>query len=273
MQTEVPQYDERSVLEAIHNGIAHQDFLRGGRVLVQEYPDKVVVTNEGGFFDGLPDEYAAGTRSPTRYRNPMLAQAMAELGMIDTLGFGIFDMHTRQARRFLPMPDYDLSTPTQVKVTIHGAVVDEAYTNLLMARTDLPLTDILALDRVQKGLNIPEAMTRRLRRAGLISGRKPNLQVAAMVRETTVPASEEVQLRVAGDKLPLRMIVDHLATSGSSTRQDIDSLLADQLASLPGADDKARKITYLLAKLRRDGVIHNAGTRTNPAWTLVTHDM
>jgi ATP-dependent DNA helicase RecG len=37
---------------------------------------------------------------------------MVGLGMIDTLGYGISDMHNRQAHRFLPMPDYDLSPPT-----------------------------------------------------------------------------------------------------------------------------------------------------------------
>ena len=270
MQTEVPQYDERSVLEAIHNAIAHQDPLRAGRVLVQEYQDKVVVTSEGGFFDGSPDEYAAGSRSPTRYRNPMLAQAMVELGMIDTLGFGIFDMYTRQARRFLPMPDYDLSTPTQVKVTIHGAVVDEAYTNQLMARTDLPLTDILALDRVQKGLSIPEPMTRRLRRAGLIEGRKPNLRVAPVVANVTTPEPGIVTTaRNSDDQRLLELIIGHLSVSGTATRRDIDTLLDGELAEASDSGQRMRQVTNLLTKLRRDGLIVNQGSKASPLWALV----
>ena len=49
-----------------------------------------------------------------------------------------------------PLPDYDLSDANAVKLTLHGALVDEAYSRLLIQKTDLPLADILALDRVQK---------------------------------------------------------------------------------------------------------------------------
>jgi len=272
MQTEVPQYDERSVLETIHNAIAHQDFLRAGRVLVQEYSDKVVVTNEGGFFDGLPDEYAAGSRSPTRYRNPMLAQAMVELGMIDTLGFGIFDMYGRQARRFLPMPDYDLSTPTQVKVTIHGAIVDEAYTRMLMARTDLPLTDILALDRMQKGLPISDDVVAHLRGQRLVEGRRPHLRVTSQVGDATSTRTGYIHARGQDDQHYLRLIVDYLNQFGTATRQDIDDLLRGKLADELTADEKTRKVANLLTKLRRDGHIRNAGTRSSPVWKLAQPD-
>jgi ATP-dependent DNA helicase RecG len=34
-----------------------------------------------------------GNKIPRRYRNPFLAQAMAELNMIDTMGYGIHEMH------------------------------------------------------------------------------------------------------------------------------------------------------------------------------------
>ncbi|MDR1237978.1 MAG: putative DNA binding domain-containing protein [Propionibacteriaceae bacterium] len=264
LQTEVSKYDERIVLEAIHNAVAHQDFLRAGRVLAQEYPDRLVVTNQGEFFEGLPEEYATGGRSPSRYRNAMLAQAMVELGMIDTLGYGIFDMHNRQAHRFLPMPDYDLSTPTQVRLTIHGAVVDEAYTNLLMQRTDLPLADVLALDRVQKGLTIPEKATRRLRRAGLVEGRKPHLRVASVIVDATA-TEPAVKSRSGDEQLLLQVIVDHLAVSGSATRRDIDALLDTDLAD---DSQRMRRVTNLLTKLRRDGLIANQGTKASPVWVL-----
>jgi ATP-dependent DNA helicase RecG len=267
MQVEVPKYDERIVLEAIHNAVAHQNASRAGRVLVQEFPDRLVVANEGGFFDGQPGEYASGQRSPIRYRNQTLAQAMAEFGMIDTMGFGILDMHRRQMRRFLPMPDYDLTEPNRVKVTIHGAVVDEAYTNLLMQRGDLPLTDVLALDRVQKGLPIPEEMVKRLRRAKLVEGRRPHMRVAALVAEATSTRAGYIHARGQDDLHYLRLIVDYLDQFGQATRQDIDDLLRGKLADSLDADEKTRKIANLLTKLRRDGHIRNTGTRTNPVWT------
>ena len=49
------------------------------------------------------------------------------------------------------MPDYDLSRVQEVLVSIIGKVLDEKYTRMLIARTDLDLWDVIALDKVQKG--------------------------------------------------------------------------------------------------------------------------
>jgi len=57
-----------------------------------------------------------------------------------------------------------------VKPTIPGAVIDEAFSQLLMVRTDLPLKDVLALDRAQKGLKISRPANARLRKAKVIEG-------------------------------------------------------------------------------------------------------
>ncbi|MDR1443223.1 MAG: putative DNA binding domain-containing protein [Bifidobacteriaceae bacterium] len=268
MQVDVWKYDERIVLEAIHNALGHQDFRRNGRITVQEFGDRLVIANEGRFYDGEPGDYATGSRSPRRYRNPALAQAMAELGMIDRLGYGIFDMHNRQAHRFLPMPDYDLSEPDAVKLTIHGAVVDEAYTRLLMQRTDLPITDVLALDRVQKGMTIPEDMTRRLRRAKLIEGRKPHLRVAPLVANATDTRAGYIRARSLDDAHYLQLVVDYLTRFGTATRQDLDDLLEGKLGESPDDGQKSRKVTYLLTKLRRDGLVRNSGTKARPVWEL-----
>lgn len=116
---EVSKYDQKIVLEALHNCLAHQDYTRNGRVTVIEQPDRLVFENEGNFFDGTPGDYLEGNRVPRRYRNPFLAQAMSELNMIDTMGYGIHDMYARQAKRYFPMPDYDLTEPGSVSQTNH----------------------------------------------------------------------------------------------------------------------------------------------------------
>src|SRR5690606_34006542 len=67
---EVSKYNQKIVLEALHNCIAHQDYARNGRVIVTEQPDRLIFENEGGFFEGQPDEYILGDKTPRRYRNP-----------------------------------------------------------------------------------------------------------------------------------------------------------------------------------------------------------
>lgn len=266
---EVSKYDRRVVLEALHNCIAHQDYSRNGRIIVTERPATLVFENEGQFFEGQPDDYIAGTKTPRRYRNPFLAQAMAELNMIDTMGYGIHWMHQEQAKRYFPMPDYDLSEAGAVRMTVYGSVVDLAYSRLLIQKTDLPLADVLALDRVQKKLPIPESAVARLKRSGLIEGRKPNFHVSAAVAEvSTAGKAEYIRTRSQDDEFYAKLLTDYLETFGQASRAEINQLLLGKLSEGLTPEQKNDKIGNLLTKLRRKGRIGNTGSRAHPVWRL-----
>lgn len=265
---EVPKYDQKIVLEALHNCIAHQDYNRQARIVVQEQPDRLIFTNEGSFFEGQPDEYIDGTKTPRRYRNPFLTSAMAELNMIDTMGYGIRDMYVGQTRRYFPLPDYDLSEPGAVKMTLYGGVIDVAYSRLLIQKTDLPLADVLALDRVQKKLPIPDEAASRLRKSRLIEGRKPNYFISAEVAKATASVADYLRTRAQDDDYYAKLLTDYLKLKGSASRADINGLLTSKLSEALDEKQKDKKISNLLTNLRRKGHIHNAGSRGQPSWRL-----
>lgn len=266
---EVSKYDQKIVLEALHNCIAHQDYTRNGRVVVSEYPDRLVLENEGTFFEGAPTDYIGGQKTPRRYRNPFLAQAMTELNMIDTMGYGIHEMFAGQARRYFPMPDYDLSDPNAVKMTLHGWIVDPAYSRMLIQKTDLSLEDILALDRVQKKLPLDEAAISRLRRSKLIEGRKPNFYVSATVAKATSAKADYIRTRGQSDAFYKKQVMDYLEKFGSASREEIEKLIQDKLSEALDDDQKENKISNLITSMRRTGWIKNAGSRKAPKWVAV----
>ena len=265
---EVSKYNQQIVLEALHNCIAHQDYERNGRVVVTEQSDKLIFENEGGFFEGQPDEYIQGDKTPRRYRNPFLTQAMSELNMIDTMGYGIHLIYYGQAQRYFPLPDYDISQPFAVKMTLYGGVVDPAYSRLLIQKTDLPLIDVLALDRVQKKLSIPDDAATRLRKAGLIEGRKPNFHVSALVANVTANKVDYIRTRTQDDEFYAKLLTDYLKRFNRANRTEINKLLDGKLSDALNDEQKERKIANLLTKLRRSGIIINTGTRKGPAWEL-----
>lgn len=266
---EVSKYDQSVVLEALHNCIAHQDYERNGRIVVTEYLDRLTFESEGGFVDGEPTDYATGARStPRRYRNSWLVQAMAELNMIDQMGYGIQRIYEAQRRRFFPLPDYDISDPTSVRLTIHGRVVDPAYSRLLMQQTDLDLVDVVNLDRVQKKLPITEDAIKQLRRRTLIEGRKPNFHVSAKVAAATATMADYVRTRAQDDEFYAKLLTDYLAGAGRATRREVDQLLVDKLSDALTPEQRTKKIGNLLTKLRRQGVIVNSGQRAAPQWML-----
>ncbi len=266
---ELAKYDQKIVLEALHNCIVHQDYLRHGRITLIEQPDRLILENEGGFFEGQPGDYIAGHKTPRRYRNPFLAQAMTELNMIDTMGYGIHEMYLGQRRRYFPLPDYDLTEPDMVRMTIHGKIVDPAFSRMLIQNSELPLDEILALDRVQKQLPLDdEVMIRHLRRQKLIEGRKPNLYISARVAEAVDAREEYIHTRGQDDAFYSKLILDYLAEYQSATRKDLDKLLWNKLSDVLDDGQKLNKVANLLTNLRRGGKIVNRGSRRSPEWAL-----
>lgn len=265
---EISKYDERSILEALYNCIAHQDYTKDSRVIVTEHVDKLVFESVGEFYDGTPGDYALDERIPRKYRNPFLVEAMTELNLIDQMGYGIHRMVQDQVRRFLPLPDYDLTSSTEVKLTIPGAVIDEAYSRLLMVRTDLPLDDVLALDRVQKRLPIADDAATRLKRAKLIEGRKPNFHVSAVVADATDARAQYMQTRALDDEYYAKLVIEYLQQFGQGSRRDIDSFLWNKLPDVLTDSQKQSKVHNLLTRLRKQGVIESIGATRSAHWQL-----
>ena len=265
---EVSQYDPWVLREALHNCIAHQDYHMRGRVVIVEFPDRVLLDNLGEFLPGDVETVIQRDAPQSVYRNPWLANAMTELNVIDTRGGGIKRMFETQRARSFALPDYDLSQSGHVRVTIPGRIIDEAYNRLLMERTDLPLHEVMLLDRVQKGRRIGRDDHRRLKAAGLVEGRYPNLMVAGVVAKATGETGRHVRERGFDKRYYLDLILTLLREHGPVSRRDVDEVLVPKLPDRLTASQKRHRVRYLLQQLRLSGSIVNRGTRSRPAWVL-----
>ena len=164
------------------------------------------------------------------------------------------------------MPDYDLEEPNAVKITIHGRIVDPAYSKLLIQKTDLSLDEIFALDRIQKHLSLDDVMIARLRRLKLIEGRKPNLHVSASIATATAKKADYIRTRGQDDAFYAMLVKDYLLKFGSASRKEIDELLWDKLSDALDEVQKRNKISNLLTNMRRSGQIINNASRKAPVW-------
>jgi ATP-dependent DNA helicase RecG len=269
LATEVKKYDPRVILEALHNCIAHQDYSLRARVLITEYVDRLVFENAGSFYDGRPEDYFTGEQTPTRYRNPWLSHAMVELSMIDTVGLGIRTMFVSQRNRYFPLPDYSKSSIDKVVLEIYGHMIDENYTQLLMAKNDLPLTTVILLDRVQKKQLITDEAAAMLRKAGLIEGRKPNFYTAGVIAQTTNNKTEYIRNRAFADDHYKKMILDYLKQYGAATRQELNSLILDKLSDVLDEQQKLNKVRNLLHTMsKREQTIEKSGGAQKGSWVL-----
>jgi ATP-dependent DNA helicase RecG len=265
---ELTQYDPWVIREALHNCIAHQDYGLRGRIQVVETPDALLLTNVGGFLPGRVETVIEQDAPLEIYRNPFLAEAMVNLNMIDTQGGGIKRMFMKQRERFFPMPDYDLSQPERVMVTLRGRVLDERYTRVLMSRSGLDLSTIMLLDKVQKGARIAAEDGKRLRAAKLVEGRYPNLIVAGSVAAATGQKAQHIRNRGFDSRYYRDLVVALVREHQPVSREDIDRLLLDKLPEVLSHEQKLSKVHNLISSLSGKA-IRNAGTRQSPRWVLI----
>lgn len=266
---EIQQYDPWVLREALHNAIAHQDYSLAGRINLVEMPDRLIISNMGSFLPGTVEEVIRRDAPTEVYRNRSLAQAMVHLNMIDTQGGGIKRMFHFQMKRYLPLPDFDLSVPERVVVTVPGRILDEKYTRLLMERTDLDLWAVMLLDKVQKGVRIGKEGHLQLKKLGLVEGRYPNLIVSAKVAAATDEQARHVRNRGLERRYYVEMVLELVRQHGPVSREEIDRLLIDKLPEALSAEQKDSMIHNLLTTLRKQDAIRNKGTKRFPGWVLV----
>jgi ATP-dependent DNA helicase RecG len=266
---EIDKYDSKIVLEALNNCIAHQDYVQNARIIVTEKADRLILQNRGGFFDGSVEDYILRERTPERYRNTFLVQAMVNLNMIDTLGMGIRRMFQQQRERYLPMPEYDLSNTDRVVLSIYGRQIDENYGRILMERKDLNLEEIVALDRVQKSQTIGKEVAKRLRDKGLVTGRYPRIFLAADVARVVDTLADYTKHRAFDKQYYKDLVINFLRQHNEARPQDFQRLLFDKLSDLYTESQRKAKVRNLLQEMAREGNIMNTGGRGNQAkWVL-----
>ena len=265
---EVWKYDTRSILESLHNCVAHQNYAQNERIIVTEDMDKLTFENAGGFYDGDYDQYVYGTKTPRHYRNPALMKAMVNVKMIDSQGYGIHNLFVRQKERFLPMPDYNGSTESKVVLHLPGIVIDTNYSLLLMSHNDLTLSEVVLLDSLQKGKRISNEAIDMLRKKKLVEGRKPNVFVAKSVAQSTNKKAEYSKHKGLNDKSCEALLIESLKEHTVLNRAEIDELLWNALSDQLSYTQKKTKIGNLLTKLKEKGVILNDTKGPISKWKL-----
>ena len=265
---EISQYDEWVVREALHNCIAHQDYTLSSRIIVMEQPDGLLFVNAGRFIPGSVETVLQQDAPQKNYPNRQLTESMVHLNMIDTIGSGIKRMFDFQKRRYMPMPDFDLSEANEVRVRIAGRILDENYSKLLMKQTDLSLHQVILLDKVQKRQPISKEHTAHLRKDQLIEGRYPNLYVTAELAAKAGQKAKYIRNKGLDDEHYIQLVLNYIRKYGWASRQSVNDLILDKLPEILSDQQKTTKVSNLIQKMRQKGLIENSGSDSAPEWVI-----
>lgn len=266
---EVTKYEQWIILEALNNCIAHQDYYLNSRINIVENQDELIFTNAGNFFEGSLEDYLFGNKTPEKYRNNFLAQAMVNLGMIDTVGHGIKKMFLEQKKRYFPLPEYDFSIPNKISLKIYGRVINENYSKVLIEKADLDLHTTFLLDKIQKNQEITKQEAQKLKHQKLVEGRYPNLFLTSKIASITDDKSSYIKNKAFDKDYYKKLIIEYLTKYKSASRQDINKLLIDKISDVLSEEQKLNKIRNILSELSsKDNKIVNTGSKTKPVWSL-----
>ncbi len=265
---EVDQYDPNLIKELLNNCIAHSDYRLRGRINVEEFEDRLVFINEGFFIPETIEQALEPGYKPPYYRNSFLCRAMVNLYMIDTNSMEIPMIYQIQRDKYFPMPSYDLDTPNRVKVTIHGKILNMNYTQLLHANRSLNIHTVFLLDQVQKHQNISLDNYHLLKKDSLVEGRYPHIFVSFRVAEAVGQKTDYYANRGLDETLCRQLILEALKHSPASKQEIYDYLNRGALPAVLDEEQKSKKVSNLLQKMKKEGLIIPDGTRCNCKWKL-----
>lgn len=268
---EVDQYNPNLVKEIINNCIAHSDYRLRGKINVEEYENRLVFINEGAFIPETVEQALEPGYKPPYYRNAFLCNAMVNMYMIDTNSMGIPMIYEIQKDKCFPLPTFDLETPNRVIVTVYGKVMDSNYTQLLHANGDLDLRTVFLLDQVQKKKTISKEDFSQLKSRNLVEGRYPNIFVSYKVAKAVGNKATYVRQKGLDEEVCMQLILSTLKL-GPAKKADLFAVLKDALPDVLTEEQKSKKLSNLLQKMKKARIIDVKGIAANSEWHLLTKD-
>ncbi len=251
----VSAYRNATLLEAVRNAIAHQDYAFGGTVdIVERENESVTVISRGTFPDRSPESFISGSPSKPA-RNAFLIGAMAGLGIVPASGSGIRSMYLSQAHRRFPLPDFDIDGE-RVAVRFSG-IRGGAYARVLDLREDLDMKAIMDLDRLAKNRFLPEKRVKALARRGLVEVLDGLPCIASGAGQDAISSFTAGPVEDA--------VLGLIDSKGYATRSDVADILAARDSKGLTEEQIRVKATNLLQSMRREGKIEKADGSTRSA--------
>jgi len=178
-----PNYDRRAFREAFVNALIHRDYTRMGAVHVRWEDYGIVISNPGGFVEGVTLENLLVVEP--RPRNPFLADAIKRIGLAERTGRGVDLIYQGLLRYGRPAPDYQRSDAYSVVVRLPGGEADLPLLQVVIEeenrrQSPLPVESLIALAQLRQ--------ERRLDTTTLAQAIQRNEAIARSVLERLVEA-------------------------------------------------------------------------------------
>lgn len=175
---DIPYFNEEVIREALNNAIAHRDYRRSSETVIKQYPQKLIITNAGGFPVGVTIENLLTV--PSTPRNRLLADVLSKTGIVERSGQGIDKIFKNTLSEGKQQPDYSRSDNFHVELALSATITNRAFAlfidseqQRLPEEQKLSVFEIMALSAILNGngSDIKKEIIQSLLNRGLIEKR------------------------------------------------------------------------------------------------------
>jgi ATP-dependent DNA helicase RecG len=269
----IPNYDRRVFREALVNALVHRDYARLGATHIRLSDDGLVISNPGGFVEGVNLQNILVTEP--RPRNPLLADIAKRIGLAERTGRGIDRIFMGMLRYGRPAPDFSRSDNTSVILQLSSGEGDMDFLEIVLREEErtgraMPLDSLIVLSRLrterrlaitdlvpslQKTEHEARKTIEKLAEAGLVeahgSGRGRTYTLSAKIYRKQGQKADYVRQAGFDHIQQEQMVLTYIDKHGSIKRAEVMELCRI-------TKDQAYKI---LNRLKKNGKIRLKGER------------
>jgi ATP-dependent DNA helicase RecG len=156
---DIPYFNEEVIREAVLNAITHRDYTITSSVAIKQFPEKIEISNPGGFPRGVSIENLIYVDSTPR--SELLSQILLKTGLVEKSGQGVDKIFRIMLSEGKDIPDYSKSDNFRVCLKISGEIQDEAFIVFIeeeQRKRDkyhkLGVSEIISLYKIKNGTGL-----------------------------------------------------------------------------------------------------------------------
>jgi ATP-dependent DNA helicase RecG len=271
LRTGVAAFNELSVREAVLNAVAHRDYGRPESIFLRHDPQRFVIESPGGFPPTVTPENVLDRQVP---RNRLIAESLERAGFVERSGQGADIMFREAVREAKPLPSFEGTDATRVRLTLSSAIRDPELVRAMDAivREDLEVLDardFLVVDHVARDGRAPTGLQGRVQRLvdiGVLEARSRG-KYGLSQRLYAAGGRRGDYTRARGlDRLAqLELIIQHLRQTG-----DQGAPIGEIMQIFPHLT--RFQVFGLLDQLREEHRAHVRGVRRTARWFVGAGD-
>ena len=264
---DIKYFNEDIIREAVLNAIVHRSYNINSEIVIKQFPEKIIITNPGGFPLGVQLSNIITVNSTPRSR--LLADILLKTGLVERSGQGIDKLFQYSITESKPAPDYSNSDMLQVEVKLSANVQDPSFfifiDNEQNKRDDenkLGVFDLITLEKIRTGIseNLDTDTLDKLLNQNLIkkSG-KTTSEIYTLGNAYFDIAQTEDE--IAGYRpIYISMIADSFEKNEYISMKDFTEIFDNKL--------KRTQVRYMIEKLVNDKILSTIGEGKSTKYEL-----